>query len=59
MKKSVRELQTSETQRTKSARGRSIFRKQRRSRLKLEDMLAKLGPMQEISWSKNVGQEIW
>lgn len=31
----------------------------RRSRLKLEDMLAKLGPMKEIDWGEPTGAEVW
>lgn len=31
----------------------------RRSRLKLEDMLANLGPMKEVDWGESVGGEVW
>jgi antitoxin MazE len=31
----------------------------RRSRLKLEDMLANLGPMKEVDWGESVGAEAW
>jgi antitoxin MazE len=31
----------------------------RRSRLKLEDMLANLGPMKEVDWGENIGGEVW
>jgi antitoxin MazE len=33
--------------------------KRRRSKLRLEDMLDNLGPMQEIDWGKPQGDEVW
>jgi hypothetical protein len=60
MKKSVRELQASEIQRIKSAHEQILLKKQcRSSRLKLEDILADLGSMKEISWGKSAGREVW
>jgi len=33
--------------------------KRRRSKIKLEDMLDNLGPLEELDWGEAVGDELW
>ncbi len=58
----VKSLQISEGQTLELElieQGLLIKTKRRRSKLKLEDMLENLGPLEELDWGKPMGDEVW